>query len=237
MVIKMNKKIICLLLILFLTGCSNQTSYELEIKDNQISETINLNLSDTDYDTALKLNNLFYILPYGSESATGKEVIDYLKNNELRVSDELDATYTKKTQKNNLKLSHDFTLYNYKDALVPRQCFEKIYFDETDDYYVINGYNQFKCVFDQQATVSIQTDYRVIDSNADKVVGNKYTWIYNQENSNDHELYIQFSKTNKRKYINYPVVVVILSILVIFGIIRSTFWILKSIKKLRDNND
>lgn len=236
MVIKMNKKIISLFFILFLTGCSNQTTYNLKINDNQIKETINVALPDTDYERALKLNNLFDILPYQITDPAGKDVIEYIKTNDLRVSDELDATYTKKITKKNLKLSHDFTLYKYKDALIPRRCFEKIYFDETDDYYVINGYNQFKCVLDEETSVSIQTNYRVIETNADKVAGNKYTWIYNQENKDNHELYIQFSKTNKRKYINYPIVLGIMIILIILLGIKTIFWIIKSLKKLRDNS-
>ena len=68
-------------------------------------------------------------------------------------------------------------LFNLHLEIFDNLTLQTIIAHDKENYYVIKGYNSFKCVFDKKTVVSIKTDYRVIDSNADKVRGNKYIII------------------------------------------------------------
>lgn len=230
------KKIVGLLLILvFVTGCSND--YTLKINPNSIEEEINFSIANGDIDKAILINELFRVtnIPYDDDIAMAGYVIDRLRNYDLSPGYDIDNFYTKSVDGDKIKLSYIYDEDNYGDSNVLNSCFGDVYFDSNEDYYVINGYNQFKCLVKDKVKVVIKTDYRVIDSNADKVSGDKYIWYFNGDNNLEHDLYIQVSKKYKRKKISYWPFYLMIGLIVGFVIYK--FFIRKDRFSFISNND
>lgn len=229
------KKIIYLIILLFLiTGCTSD--YELKITPNNIEETVNFTLKDNDYDKAILINRIFTIsdIYYDDETEMGKHVINLLRTEQFQPTYLAEDFYTKKVEKNKINMSYTYKDDSYEGSNIFNFCFGDTYYDSTDEYYVLNGYNSFKCLLKDKMQFTITTDYRVINSNADKVIGNKYIWNFNRDNNMDHDLYIQISKNYKRKKLNiFPIIIIITIILLI--IIYKIF--IKDRKYFQKNNE
>ena len=72
-------------------------------------------------------------------------------------------------------------------------CFENAVFNETDDYYYVDISGDFYCLYSDEIVINVTTDYAVLDSNAAKVNGNKYTWII--DNKYNDGIHFVVSKT------------------------------------------
>lgn len=230
------KKIVGLLLILvFVTGCSDD--YVLKINPNSIEEEINFSIGNDDTEKAILINELFRVtdINYEDDSAMAGYVIDRLRNYDLSPGYNIENFYTKRVDGDKITLSYIYDEYNYDNSNVFNSCFGDVYFDSNEDYYVINGYNQFKCLVKDKVKVVIKTDYRVINSNADKVDGDKYIWYFTGNNNLDHDLYIQVSKKYKRKKMSYWSFYVIVGLIV--GFIIYKFFIRKDRPSFISNND
>lgn len=230
------KRIVGLLLVLLMvTGCSND--YKLKINPSSISEEINFSISDTDTEKAVLINELFRVtnINYENESDMGEYVIDRLRNDNLSVGYNIDDFYTKTVDGDDITLTYTYKDDSYDNSNVFNSCFGSTYFESTEDYYVINGYDQFKCLVKDKVKIVIETDYRVIDSNADKVRGNKYIWYFTEDNNLEHDLYIQVSKKYERKITNYFPLIMMIGI--ILGVIIYKFVIKKRGFKFNSNND
>lgn len=232
------KKIVGLLLILVMvTGCSED--YKLKINQDSISEEINFSIGDNDTEKAVLINELFRItdINYENESDMGEFVIDRLRNDNLGVGYDIDDFYTKTVDGDDIILSYTYKEGSYGNSNAFNSCFGNIYFDSNEDYYVINGYNQFKCLVKDKVKVVVETDYRVIDSNADKVIGNKYVWYFTKDNNLEHDLYIQVSKKYKRRGSNYFTMIIVGGIIIGFVIYKFVFKKDNFRLKFNSNND
>ena len=181
----MNKKIIILLILFFLTGCS--ASYNLEIKDDMIYEKINI-----------------------KELNVNQEVIDKLKsqNQYVLISKSLDLVYSKTT-----KINENDTIFTYSHKYTPlefstsfsNKCFDVAKFNDNSQTYSLYA-NKFNCFGDQEEfadsyKINIKTDYNVINNNADKIKGNIYTWNFTKQNYKNKSIVFQYTKT--KKDVNY----------------------------------
>lgn len=232
------KKIVGLLLILVMvTGCSED--YKLKINQDSISEEINFSIGDNDTEKAVLINELFRItdINYENESDMGEFVIDRLRNDNLGVGYDIDDFYTKTVDGDDITLSYTYKEDDYNNSNVFNSCFGDTYFESDDNYYVINGDNQFKCLVKDKVKVVVETDYRVIDSNADKVIGNKYVWYFTKDNNLEHDLYIQVSKKYKRRGSNYFPMIIVGGIIIGFVIYKFVFKKDKFRLKFNSNND
>lgn len=230
------KKIVGLLLILvFVTGCSND--YTLKINPNSIEEEINFSIANGDIDKAILINELFRVtnIPYDDDIAMAGYVIDGLRTYDLSPGYNIEGFYNRNIDGDKITLSYIYDEDNYGNSNVFDSCFGEAYFDSNEDYYVINGYDQFKCLIKDKVKVVIKTDYRVIDSNADKVSGDKYIWYFNGDNNLEHDLYIQVSKKYKRKKISYWPFYLMIGLIVGFVIYK--FFIRKDRFGFISNND
>ena len=63
-------------------------------------------------------------------------------------------------------------------------------YDESEDYYNIDLYGPFKCLYTDKINVSVTSKYAVTESNADKVDNNTYTWIIKDKDNADIHLEI-----------------------------------------------
>lgn len=191
---EMRNYFIVLFLLFFLSGCTNNADYKLKVLDDSIEEEIYISTDDIDNDKASYLNEIFNFSSRDNKWQIDSELVNHLRNEEIIIaSDNKKNAHTKEINNDKIKLSYVYN-DNYGNSKIFSSCFGDNYYDSTDDYYVLKGYNQFKCLYKDTVKVVIETDYRVIESNADEIDGNKYIWNFNDSNYLVHDMYIQVSK-------------------------------------------
>jgi hypothetical protein len=183
--------------IFLLTGCSSD--YELNINSDSIDDKVNFNMSKINSDNVFEIGDVLELNIDGeSDSEIENNIINTIKNGNIYTNyDKYDSFFERVIDGDKVSLIHNYNNGSFETASMFNYCFGGTYYKETDDYYVINGNNSFKCIFKNKTKVSIKTDYKVIDSNADIVLGNEYIWYFTDKNSEDHDLYMQVSKKIK----------------------------------------
>lgn len=168
---KYNKILLICFSILLLSGCT--TKYDLTInRDNTITEKISgtVSLEELDNKDRSDLNTYLYALDLATPLI--EEQGEY--NKEIKDNEKVkDFVYTY-TYKN-----------NYSKANVLNKCFENIEYSETDNTYTFHLYGEFYCLLSDEIEINLTSNYAVTDNNADKVSGNKYTWIINKDKNID----------------------------------------------------
>lgn len=226
-------------MLILLTGCDSK--YELTIDKDSIKENVSFRLSDDDYENGNFLSEVFSLdfryfyneqLNFESEKESGKFYIDYIKNNDLYPSYRIGDVYEKDVVGERIKLRYTYRGDDYLGSQLFYYCFGDHYFDFTDDYYVIKGYNSFKCLLNDDTKIVIKTDNRVINHNADKVIGNRYIWYFTPKNNLDHTLYIQVSKKYKQpKHFDFSVG---LFVILVLGIVGYVIYSRRKMKRVSD---
>ena len=201
----MKKKILLVLLTILLCGC--EAKYNIKISEEQIDENITI------YEKTSILN---------SYSEEDKELF----TDELAYW-ELDLDYY---NKENYK-DKEYTGYNYKSYFKHEEyeqltalnrCYETfnyqyeptIKIETSNDFLCLNEYKEFNSF-----EIVIETDYKLIKSNADKQEGNKYIWLINNNNHTNKPIYLELEKHQQKKKIslNYILVIIIfISLIVIY---------------------
>ena len=201
------KKILTVLSILLLTGCT--VNYNLNIDDNMIEERISGNISKYEFDDIEDEygdHNIYHLLYDNQKSLINKEVYYEQKINEIDDIIEFDYRY----KYNN----------NYGYSTIVNRCFEKKMFEETEDLYVMHLSGDFYCQFANEIEVNVTTLNAVLGNNADRHENNTYTWIL-KEGSNDIDISLTVSKnieminSNKENSIFTPFRIVALIIFLI----------------------
>ena len=202
------KKILFLISIIMLTGCS--VVYELNI-DNKNSYNERINFTES--------NN--YLKKYGENtSETISNIIDfYFSGNEeiepVIVLDTKNIKGKKSGEYTGFTLNQTFSNQKiYQESLFFNYYFETSKITNAKDTYTIYG-NKFnydnvkklttsyKYTFDvDNIVIKIQSYYDVIDSNATKIdkKTNTYYWVVNENNATNFELKLTYSKKNKYTY-------------------------------------
>ncbi len=178
----MRKKILILTLMLFLTGCT--VNYNIDIKNNEIVENLSGTFTDEELENDRQKNGMTPIteLMYNEQKA--------LLNSEDLYQKSLDKT--DEGYKYNLSYKyHD----NYADSRLINSCFEKHNIEEIDDFYYIRAYGTFYCRASDGIKINVTSDYGIIESNAEKIDGDKYIWTIEDEDNVD--LYLVLSKNIK----------------------------------------
>lgn len=173
------KKGILLIFLLLLTGCT--IDYNLEIDNKKIREEITGTISKEEYE--IKGNhtdmNIFYsIINYEQYPLLNNE--DVYDKNIVKNDDEVE--YSFKYTYNN----------NYDKSRLVNTCFEKVDFVETNEYYYANIGGEFYCQYSDEIVINVETDYAVLNNNANKVKDNVYTWIID---GNTADIQMIISKT------------------------------------------
>ncbi len=175
-----NKIFLIIPLLILLTGCT--VNYDLIIDNNSLKETITGDVEKKEYEVTENDTspNLFYTLINGDTPALIDE----------------SGLYTKSIKENDKGLDYNYT-YTYKNNLsesrVLNSCFENHEINETDDYYYIKLSGEFYCLYTDKININVTSNYEVMESNAKKIDGNKYTWII--DNSNNTNITLTVSKT------------------------------------------
>lgn len=201
------KKILTLIMLILLTGCS--CSYELTIENNKIFESLKINGVKTEVPADVDLSNL-------SNANYNKE----LKENVLSYS----TDYSMDNYKNSLLLTC-FDSYNIQST-------DNTYVIRTGKKFkcLPYQYNDFDLLNYEKLEIKIKTNHKVIKNNANKVNNNTYYWFIDKNNIDNTEIYFEIEKDVKNFTIEFLAIFIIL--ILICGVI--IYYIVKT--KSEKNN-
>mgnify|MGYP004624737259 FL=1 len=218
------KKLFLILITFLFTGCN--VIYDVQIKDKKTEESLTIDSINVSIYNE-ELNRKRYSLYSQSNSSNPYEQTDdsYATYDIFRVGD------------NGLKYLYKYNS-NYNDSNIANSCYEYFSVDTDENKVSILTGNSFKC-FElinelDSVTININSNYKVIQSNADKIVGKKHTWYITRENASNKPIIFVYDKSKKNMTImqylidNVPLVVVVGTTLMLGGI---TFLIINTKKK------
>lgn len=172
----------------FLTGCT--VDYNLDFTDNKLSEVINVNL-DASENNAENIQKMEYSAKY-EVAAISKQYTQIPYN------------FTSKKQKDKYigTFSYDYKVTEFNDEHLIRTCYDTFNFVQTDKGYQLVTSDIFKCgsysyLPVEKYTITITTNHKVIESNADVVDKNKYTWVIETNGKVDIEKPIKIIFSNE----------------------------------------
>ena len=215
------KKVILLVLIIFITGCTSE--YNLTIENNSFKENINISINKN-------------LIPEPS-SIPGVETDDsitpFLEQPTPAFFSKYDKNYEKKVEdKGNyydVNLKYNYTFDEFKGASSLRTCFEDIEISGEDIYYIrLKG--MFYCLYSDSVDIKIKTNNDVINHNADRKEGNTYIWSIHNGNVDNVDILFEVTKDIKNKNTILEIGIIIICIIVI-GIILNT------VKKKNEENN
>ena len=83
-----------------------------------------------------------------------------------------------------------------------------------------------------EAAISIKLPFKVIENNADKVNGDVYTWLFDENDTKEREIKIIFDKSKIKKDINYWYVGIVIGIIILLIVL---FMVYNKVRSKRDN--
>lgn len=181
------KKIIFLISCLFLiSGC--QAEYTVSFDGTNIKEKMIINSNDQeeiDLLKAYKENNTAFI--DDQISSETNEKIEGIEYYEMLFVD------------NSLNFKYNFKNSNYSSSNIVNTCYKSFNFVDKKDNFTLATSKEFMC-FNlypdlEKVTVKVIVDYDNLETNADQVEGNIYTWVLDKNNS-DNSIYMHSNKTN-----------------------------------------
>lgn len=207
------KKIILLLLIIFLTGC--QSTYEIKINKENIEENIKIFTENS----IVKNANQETINSFSQTLDDWENGYDYY-NRELYTTEE----YT------GYEYTYTFTHEEFDAMSQLRKCYKDFEFNYTDNTISLNTSKDFLCgtYYNQvdNIQITIKTNYSILSSNADKINKNELTWIINKQNYKNKPITFTINtaketKDIKKKNLNLKgIIIVIIFILLIIIFIK-----------------
>lgn len=213
------KKYFILFLLFFLCGCS--VKYNIEFKDDKIYENFSIAL----------------------DNSTEKNSIKYFNTNDLYAKINPDMEKYKKEvlkedEKTNFKYSYVYDIEDYNNSMALSSCFQGYNVLKENNYYLLSTSEGLKCMTSDFSTIIhnldivIETNHKLIDTNADEILDNKYIWHVDKSNYKTKSIKL---KVYQNKYVfNYKgkmtkIIIVVVSITCI--ILFSTVFVLLKRKK------
>lgn len=212
-----------IIILILITGCS--VEYNLNIDSSFSEHTVYIPESSEEMidGTQYRLPALFSESRLTYDNSNLKEI----------------KYYNIKTLKDN-KFSFNFVYDDNQlnDSNIANSCYQFFSVDAKENEVSILTGNKFYCfdVYEEldSVTININSNYKVIQSNADKIVGKKHTWYITRENASNKPIIFVYDKSKKNMTImqylidNVPLVVVVGTTLMLGGI---TFLIINTKKK------
>lgn len=209
-----NAKLLFLLCILIvISGCSSRVNIKLD-KKNHVKETINISES----------SNQDYLL---EESVNGAIKYYDLDTNKYKV----EKFFNSDTYGINITNESDNICYELKDSYFS-SFFDNVNCEEKKSNYIINASSKYTyckskengCSQLDDISITFDLPESAIDSNADEISGNKYTWNFDRE-TKEKSIYLNIKKYNTilKNVDNVKEAVVkeknyVLGIMIVFGI-------------------
>ena len=181
----MKKYIIIILLLILLTGCTNEVNYNF--KDKNIESTITSEFTLDEFKNYYINTNPEFTEDYSKNEL--KELLIEYKNNLLipAYNDDVNTRYTESSFEEGdeylIKYNYSFNYSNFETNYYFKNCFETFsyYEDDVNYYYQLTG----KALCNYEDTLfTVTSDKIVSDSNEDTLNNGKYTWILKEEDNN-----------------------------------------------------
>ena len=205
------KKIIVILILLLLTGCT--VKYNIEFENDKVNENFTVYVDNS------------------SESVS----IDYLTNNDFYAYINPEMIKYKKT----IKKSNDITKFNYlysynideyKNSMALSSCFKAYNIIKEEDYYLFSTSTGVKCMTSDASTIIdnldivIVSNHKLIETNADEIHDYKYVWHINKDNYESKSVNLKLYQNKyifnyKHKFTNTILVIVFVGIVILLPII------------------
>ncbi len=176
----MKNKIIILLSLLLLTGCT--VNYNLEINKDTLNETITGTVTKEESSQ--------------DSNATGLSTIYSIINEEQKPIYNKEELYQKDLKESGNNINYTFK-YNYNiedfvNSTIINTCFENKEIEEIeeiDNYYSIRLSGNFYCLYSKKINIAVTSNLKVASNNADKIKDNTYIWTIDK-NTTDIELVV-----------------------------------------------
>lgn len=243
----MKKKIVFVLLILLLTtGCS--ADYTIKIYDGKIEEDLyvyendlfkanvvdDMEMSFKDYALEYSQKDKIYTSHYNMYSDNREDCIVTWDND----CSFYNSSYVETSDEVGFSLYNDFSLDKYSDATIPNDFipgFVANYDGKTlnisggSDWKFLNSYTNL-----DRINIKVQTNYKVISTNAKHDGNGEYSWEIDKNNNNKmEEIYMILDTSSTKKFVNSKLILLIVFSVVSIGLIIG-FIVLNN--KRKDNN-
>ena len=224
------KKILIAFSLILLTGCTAE--YRIDFKNDTFTENVIIYSPDnTSYNDIL------------NEKYPPVKAFTYgIENLEEPIKNEGVEYYNLSAKNNNAYLDYEFNIDDFKDSYMANICYDYFRVFQEENEIVISTDKKFKCFFPgrnlDKVDIVITSNHDVLFNNADEVNEGKYIWHITEENKDDANIQISFSKEANRSAFdkamsNYVVrILVIGGLLILLGI---TFGIIIRIRYKRVN--
>lgn len=200
------KKIIILLFVILLTGCSG--TYNLKFNDDlSIKEELNVEIPSTEENK--------------------QKTLDLFKNNKIN-----NKKYSIKSSNNRLKIKYSEEYISIEDYIVNSNLyhllFDSISYDKTDKYievevknaldlknnsiYKVNNYDI------SLFQINLESTHKILSSNYDQKEGNIYSWTID-ENTKEKEINFKISTDYYKNKIVYLVPLIIIGLVMVISFI------------------
>lgn len=198
----MKKKLILLIVLFLLTGCS--ATYDIEIYNDTVKEKlefIDTNPSNWDNEAQYGLTYRELVVssheyPYPVFNSTIVDENDTIKLDGIEY---YDNTLISDSNRLGQKLEYNkFTIDNFNDSSIVKKCYQYFNVIEEDDEIILSTSLRNMC-FDEYVmlntiTVNLETNHKVVSSNADSINGYHYTWNLSREEKDDAAILITIKK-------------------------------------------
>lgn len=221
----MKKLVLIVIFVFILTGCSSE--YNLEISNSKIKENIKVEILDTDIPKAVP----------GIDVELNDRITPFIKNDQYPLFNNTKEKYKKSITKvgdlTTVTLKYTYTHNQFRNSNTLKTCFENASFKKTRKGYDLDLSGSFYCLYGDSIKINVKTNNVVLNHNADKVSGNVYTWVINDENVKD--VNIQLSLSKKSKVVTSLLYVIASGIFLVLSILAYRFY--KKYKEKDSVND
>lgn len=215
----MKKHLLFIFILLLLTGC--KVEYKITL-NNKLELEENIVLTPTTQEDKDQFNDFTLNIPID------KEIYDY----EL-YAEKIDSIEYYDITKNKEKISIGYKYNNkkyteYINSRLINQAYEYISISKVDEKYLVLSTSKEFLLFDaydnlEEVKITINTKYKVLSHNADKVNNHDYTWIITKDNAYGKGIYLKLDQNKedltflekliKGKYLDiFIIAIIILSI-------------------------
>lgn len=200
------KKIIILLFVIILTGCSG--TYNLKFNDDlSIKEELNVEIPSTEENK--------------------QKTLDLFKNNKIN-----NKKYSIKSSNNRLKIKYSEEYISIEDYIVNSNLyhllFDSISYDKTDKYIEVEAKNALDLKNNSIYKVNnydislfqinLESTHKILSSNYDQKEGNIYFWTID-ENTKEKEINFKISTDYYKNKIVYLVPLIIIGLVIVISFI------------------
>lgn len=214
------KKLLILILLLFITGCDAE--YTLKYEDNVFSDSIEVFDYYNSEDESSEDKDLSYFV-------NKKQYYDIDGLNPYKVNyEETSENYY------DLKYTATFDKVSYEFSSVLNNCVQYHDFVEDEEKIYIMAYGEYYCEYFDKLNISLITDKKVTYSNADEEKNGKHIWYFKPYESINIEFEIDKNEDNPKNYSFILYAVIMIVIVIVLSLIILGF---KIYKKLKNNQE